>query len=159
MRRIVESQGREYVERFTTVKEEIDDALIENRFLAYLSGAFSALALGVAAVGLFGLLSYQVSSRTAEIGIRIALGARPLEVQTLFFRQVAALLFIGSTGGVALLFMAQKAIASFLFGTSVSNLSLFLFSTAVLAATALAASWIPVRRACRIDPSRALHHA
>lgn len=159
VRRIVERKGREYVERFTTVAEEIDNALVENRFLAYLSGAFSALALGIAAVGLFGLLSYQVSDRTAEIGIRMALGARPFEVQTLFFRQIVVLLAIGSAAGAMLLFAAQRAIASLLYGASASNLYLFALSIAVLAATAIAGAWIPVRRAARIDPSQALHHA
>ncbi len=158
VRRVVEHQGREYVQRFTTLTDEIDNALIENRFLAYLSGAFGALALAVAAVGLFGLLSYQVSNRTAEIGIRMALGAKPLKIQTLFFSQVAKLLLIGAIAGAGLLFGVQKAIASFLFGASASNLSLFAFSIGLLVATALAASWIPVRRASRVDPSQALHH-
>lgn len=83
IRRIVDGKEREYVGRFKTVDSDIDTALVENRMLAYLSGAFGALALGMAAVGLFGLLSYQVATRTSEIGIRMALGAKRGQIQWL----------------------------------------------------------------------------
>jgi ABC-type antimicrobial peptide transport system permease subunit len=158
VRRIVDGGGREYVERLTSVTGEIDNALIENRLLAYLAGAFSVFALVIAAVGLFGLLSYQVSTRTAEIGLRMALGAKRAQVQWLFLRQVAFLLAIGIAVGVAATVSLQKAIAGLLYGVRASDLPLLALSIAVLAATAVVAAWIPVRRASIVDPARALHH-
>jgi ABC-type antimicrobial peptide transport system permease subunit len=158
VRRIVDGGGREYVEQLTSVTGEIDNALIENRLLAYLAGAFSVLALVIAAVGLFGLLSYQVSTRTAEIGLRMALGAKRAQVEWLFLRQVAFLLAIGIAVGVAATVSLQKAIAGLLYGARASDLPLLALSIAVLTATVVVAAWIPVRRASIVDPARALHH-
>ncbi len=88
LRRIVDTRGREYVCRIRTLAAEKDGALMENKLLAYLPGAFSTLALAMAATGLFGLLSYQVANRTGEIGIRMALGAERRQIQWMIFSQV-----------------------------------------------------------------------
>ncbi len=156
IRRIVDGKGREYVERFRTVDSDIDTALIENRMLAYLSGAFGALALVMAAAGLFGLLSYQVANRTSEIGIRMALGARRGQIQWLVLRQIVRLMLIGSLAGIGLTVVTEKIIAGLLYGVGTYNFTVILFAIVTLGATALAAAWIPIHRASAIDPLEAL---
>lgn len=158
VRRIVDGKGREYVGRFKTVDSDIDAALVENRMLAYLSGVFGALALGMAAAGLFGLLSYQVGNRTSEIGIRMALGAKRGQIQWLVLRQIVRLMLIGSLVGIALTFVTEKVIAGLLYGVGTYNITVVLFALVVLGATALAAAWIPIHRASAIDPIEALRH-
>ncbi len=115
------------------------------------------LALVMAAVGLFGLLSYQVANRTGEIGIRMALGARRAQIQGLVLRQVTRLLICGSCG-IALTLALGKLMAGLLYGVSAYDAGLLSFSIAVLAATAVMAAWIPVQRASAIDPVTALRH-
>src|SRR5581483_6600161 len=107
--RIINEQGLEYIERFGTLRSQIDQALIANRLLAYLAGAFSLLAFVMAAAGLFGLLNYQVANRTGGIGIRIALGANRRHIQSLVLSHVMGLLLVGSLAGLALTFALQKA--------------------------------------------------
>jgi hypothetical protein len=158
VRHIVDGKGREYAGRFKTVDSDIDTALVENRMLAYLSGAFGALALLMAAVGLFGLLNYQVANRTSEIGIRMALGAKRGQIQWLVLRQIARSLLIGSLVGVALTFVIEKIIAGLLYGVGTYNVPVILFAIVVLGATALGAASIPIHRASAIDPIQALRH-
>lgn len=158
IRRIVEKQGHEYVERFSNVDSEIDHALIENLFLAYLSAAFGAMALLMAAVGLFGLLSYQVANRTAEIGVRMALGAKQAQIRWLVFGQTVRVLMFGSIAGLAMTLAVQKLIAGLLFGVTTYNPLILISAMAVLTSAALVAAWIPTQRASRIDPLEALRH-
>ena len=158
IRHIVDRKGREFVERFETVSSDIDDALVENRFLAYISGAFGALALAMAAMGLFGLLSYQLTNRTAEIGIRVALGARERQIRWLIVRQAIAVLVPGCVAGIALIFLIQRLMSSLFYRATAYDPRLLSLSIAVIALSALAAAWLPVRRALRIDPASALRH-
>lgn len=158
IRHIVDRKGREFVERFETVSSDIDDALVENRFLAYISGAFGALALAMAAMGLFGLLSYQLTNRTAEIGIRMALGARERQIQWLILRQAISVLAPGCLAGIALIFLIQQLMSSLFYRATAYDPRLLSLSIAVIALSALAAAWLPVRRASRIDPASALRH-
>ena len=158
LRQAVDRAGREYVERVRSVDSEKDGALVENRVMAYLSGAFGMLALALAATGLFGLLSYQVSNRTAEIGIRMALGAQSGQIQWLILRQIAGLLAFGSAAGLALALVEGRAIAGLLFGVRAGDPALLAVSIIALTATALIAAWIPARRAASVDPLVALRH-
>lgn len=158
VRRIIDERGREYVQRFTTIDDEIDNALVENRIVAYLSAAFGVLALVMAAVGLFGLLSYQVSNRTGEIGIRMAMGAQRTQIQSLILRQILGPLIFGCLAGIALTFAIERLIRGLLYGISAYNPSVLFFSIAVLATTATIAAWIPANRASAIDPLDALRH-
>ena len=158
IRRLVDEGGREYVERFTSIGQEIDNALVENRVVAYLCGAFGALALVMAAVGLFGLLSYQVTSRTSEIGVRMALGARRLQIQRLVLRQIMGLLAAGSIAGIALTFAIERVIGGLLYGVQAGSMPVLGFAIGVLTLTAVMAAWLPVRRASGIDPVEALRH-
>jgi predicted permease len=156
IRRIVNQGGREFVERFTTVAADIDGALIENRFLAYLAGIFSAIALVIAAVGLFGLISYQVSSRTSEIGVRMALGARPMQVQWIFLRQLVFILGAGTVLGVVATFGVRGLIANLLFGVGAFNPAVMAISVVLLGIVAMVAAWAPLRRALKVEPGEAL---
>jgi predicted permease len=158
LRQVVDRAGREYVQRVRTLDAEKDGALVENRVMAHLSGAFGMMALVLAAAGLFGLLSYQVANRTGEIGIRMALGARSRQIQWLIARQIAGLVAGGCAAGVALALIAGKAITGMLFGIRAGDPGLLALSIAVLAAAALAAAWIPTRRAASVDPLVALRH-
>jgi predicted permease len=158
VRRVVDSKGREYVERFRALDSEKDGALVEERTMAFLSGAFGVLALAMAATGLFGLLSYQVANRTGEIGIRMALGARRTQIQWLVIRQIAGLLVAGSMVGIAAALAVGRAIQGLLFGVSGTGASVLIGSLGLLIATALIAAWLPARRASAVDPVVALRH-
>jgi len=158
IRSIVRQTGSEYVGRVTSLGSEIDNALVENRFIAYISGVFAVLALGMAAVGLFGLLTYQVASRTSEIGVRIALGAGRRHIRSLVMEQIGGLLVYGTAAGIVLTLAVGKLLAHFLFRISAYDARPFLIAGATLAVTALIAAWIPMRRASSIHPSDALRH-
>ncbi len=156
LRKIVDARGREYVYRVRTLADEKDGALIENKLLAYLSDGFSALALAMAATGLFGLLSYQVASRIGEIGIRMALGAQRVQIQWMVLRQVLTIVAVGGGMGLVLSVGVSRMIAGLLFDVSPYNPRLLALSFSVLAATALFAAWLPARRASLVDPVTAL---
>ena len=158
LRQIVNGLGREYIDRFLSLDQEKDGALVEDRVMAYLSAAFGALALLLAATGLFGLLSYQVAGRTGEIGIRMALGARRGQIQWLVVQQVGSLLAAGSAAGVALSLLSGKALAGILFHVHPGDPRPLAAALGVLALTALAAAWLPARRAASVDPLIALRH-
>ena len=158
LRHTVDRAGREYVERMRSMDEEKDVALVENRVVAYLSGAFGLLALVLAATGLFGLLTYQVASRTGEIGIRMALGARRGQIQWLIVRQIGGLLAGGAAAGLAIALLEGRAMGSLLFGVRAGDPRLLGGAVFVLAATALLAAWLPARRAASVDPMLALRH-
>jgi putative ABC transport system permease protein len=158
VRHIVESRGREYVDRLSTLNAEKDGALVDDRILAYLSAGFSVLALIMAATGLFGLLSYHVANRTGEIGIRMALGAQRKQIQWLVIRQILGLLLVGSALGIGLTLLLGKLLSGLLYGVSPHNPLLLTFSLVVLGVTGLVAAWLPAYRASSIDPLAALHH-
>lgn len=158
LRKIVDSRGHEYVYRVRTLVEEKDGALMENKLLAYLSGALSGLALLMAATGLFGLLSYQVANRTNEIGLRMALGAQRTQIQWMIMREVIAAVGIGSCTGIIMSLGVAHIIQGLLFGVSPYDPRLFALSCAVLGASALLAAWFPARRASSVDPLVALRY-
>ncbi len=138
------------------LSQVVGNSLATRRIAVILLGSFSFLALGLAVVGLYGLLSYTVVQRTREIGVRVALGAKPGAVSGLFLRQGLLL----SSGGIAIglipAFIAATLMSKLLFGIRVFDPVAFLVGVIVLPATAAAASYIPARRASRIDPLEAL---
>lgn len=156
VRRAVDAGGREYVERIHTLDAEKDGSLVENRVSAWLAGAFGALALALAACGLFGLLSYQVAGRSGEIGLRMALGARSFQIQWLIVRQILGVLAVGSAFGLLASLASGKAIAGLLYGVTPWNGAIVGVSLLILVAAALLAAWLPARRAARLDPVKAL---
>jgi predicted permease len=141
-----------------TLTSQIDETLVRERMLARLSAFLGVLALLVACVGLYGVLSYGVTRRTAEIGIRVALGARPSGVAALVLRQTAVLVGIGIAAGVGLSLALTRVTETFLFGVKPNDPVVLAGGALALAAVSIAAAYLPARRASRVDPLIALHH-
>lgn len=123
---------------------------------AVLLGAFGVLALLLAAVGIYGVLSYTVSQRAAEVGLRMALGATPHQVLQLVVGQGMRLVGIGVAAGLVAALGAMRLLASLLFGVKPSDAITFSVVAATLTAVALLATYIPARRATQVDPLTAL---
>jgi putative ABC transport system permease protein len=144
------------VENLRTVREEIRENLVLEHFVGLLSAAFAVLATLLAAIGVYGALSYTLSQRTREIGLRLALGAAPGRVLRAQLAQVARMFAIGGGIGLALALALGYAAQSLLFGLEGSDPVVLLGATALLATIALFAGWWPARRASRVDPLVAL---
>lgn len=141
-----------------TVDQQVEKTLSLQRLLAVLSTFFGGLALLLAAIGLYGVLSYTVSRRTSEIGIRMALGARPRSVLRMILQETAHLIFAGVAMGVALALAGTRLVKNMLFGVSATDVPTITAACVVLLAFALLAAFIPARRASRVDPMVALRH-
>jgi putative ABC transport system permease protein len=139
-----------------SLQSEVDGNVAEPRFRAILIGIFALLALVLAAVGVYGLISYTVTQRTREIGIRVALGAAPRQVLVPVLREGIVLALLGIGIGLLGAFAATKALSAFLFGVGTGDPLTFGGVALLLLAVALAASYIPSRRALRVDPVVAL---
>ena len=127
-----------------------------DRFTLVLMGVFAAIALSLAAVGVYGVLSYAVSQRTHEIGVRLALGARPGQVRRIILREGVVIGAIGTVVGVAGALALSRVLSSLVFGTSTRDPFVFVAVTLLLGGVVLAASYVPARRATRSDPLDAL---
>jgi putative ABC transport system permease protein len=127
-----------------------------DQFTLVLMGVFAAIALSLAAVGVYGVLSYAVSQRTHEIGVRLALGARPGQVRRIILREGVVIGAIGTVIGVAGALALSRVLSSLVFGTSTRDPFVFVAVTLVLGGVVLAASYVPARRATRSDPLDAL---
>jgi ABC-type antimicrobial peptide transport system permease subunit len=136
----------------TTVQE----GLLRERLMATLSGFFGFLAALIAAVGLYGVMSYLVVRRTNEIGIRMALGADGRDVLALIMRQAGTLLAIGLAAGTLMALAAAQAARSMLFGLKPYDAATLGIAGAILAAVTVVASYVPARRAARLEPVTAL---
>ena len=145
-----------YIQTTIIGENFIRDALAPTRFAMALMAAFAAIALVLAVVGLYGVISYGVSQRTREIGVRMALGAEPTAVAQLVIgsglRLAIAGVAIGAAGAVA----ASRALSGMLFAVSAIDPMTFAVTTLVVAAVALLASYVPARRVLRVDPANAL---
>ncbi|HEY6926834.1 MAG TPA: ABC transporter permease, partial [Steroidobacteraceae bacterium] len=139
-----------------TLDEVVSASLAQPRFNTWLLAAFAALALLLAAVGIYGVISYSVALRTREIGIRTALGAARADVLRLVVRQGMTLALTGASIGLIGALILARLISSLLYGVRPSDPSTFLAVFAVLVGVALFASYIPARRATKIDPMAAL---
>lgn len=138
------------------LSQRLDTSLLPQRLAVTLIGTFGMLGLVLAAVGLYGIVAYSVSQRTYEIGVRLALGARPGDVLRMVVRQGLKLTLIGMGVGLALALLATQLLARLLYGVSPTDLVTFLGVSLLLVGTALLASYLPARRAARISPMLAL---
>jgi putative ABC transport system permease protein len=139
-----------------TLDEVIDGGLSRERFSASLIGAFSLLALFLAAIGIYGLISYAVAQRTSEFGIRAALGAQSGDIVRLVLAQSGTLVVAGVVLGGAAAFGLTRLLSSQLYGVSTTDAVSFVLAAGVLAAAAMLASALPSWRASRLDPVSAL---
>jgi predicted permease len=141
-----------------TVPELLDAALVQERLLAQLSGFFSLLALLLASIGLYGVISYDVSRRTHEFGIRIALGAHTQDVLGLVMKHGATMVVVGVAIGLVGAFALTRLMASQLFGVAPTDVLTLAIVSLGLIGVALLACYIPARRATRVDPLVALRY-
>jgi predicted permease len=141
---------------FEGLQDQIRQSLLAERLLATLSGFFGALAVVLAMIGLYGVMSYTVAERTSEIGIRMALGAGRGEVTAMILRKAATLLMAGLALGTALSLAAASAAGALLFGLKPRDPVTLAVAASVLAAVALGASYLPARRAAALDPIASL---
>ena len=154
----INSLGREYASRTTTVDQMLSRVLVNERVIALLSGFFAALALLLASIGLYGLMSYGVTRRTREIGVRVALGAQQGSVRWMILRETLTLTLFGIVIGIPSGLAATWLIASMLFGLSPNDLSTIATACFLLLAVAFVAGYLPARRASSIDPILALRN-
>jgi predicted permease len=141
---------------FKVFKNMVREGLLPEQLMAMLSGFFGFLAAMLATIGLYGVMSYMVARRQNEIGIRMALGADGRQVVRIILREAAMLLVIGLGIGTLLALAAASAAASMLFGLKPHDPATLLLAVATLAAVAVAASYVPARRAAKLDPMVAL---
>jgi ABC-type antimicrobial peptide transport system permease subunit len=144
------------VDRVDPMTASVAESLARQRFYALLLGIFSGAALLLAAAGVYGLFSYAVSRRTREFGIRIALGADRERVARLVLARASALATIGILIGLAGALAAARTLRSLLFEVGTADPLALVGAGLLLGATSLAASWIPARRATKVDPLVAL---
>ena len=139
-----------------TLKEHMGTSLFPARMAAIALGSFGVLALILAAVGIYGVMSHVVAGRTREIGLRMALGAQLSDVQKLILKQGMFLAAIGSVCGLVLAFGGARMMKSLLYGVSTSDPITFTCVALLLFAIAFLACWFPARRASRVEPMIAL---
>jgi putative ABC transport system permease protein len=144
------------LERVVPLREVLQESVAEPRFRTVLLGAFALMAVTLAAVGLYGLISYSVAQRTREIGIRVALGAQPRQVVLPVVREGLILAVIGIAIGLGGAMAATRLLRDLLFGIDATDPLTFIAVATLLLTVAVLASYIPSRRAARVDPIVAL---
>ncbi len=140
----------------STQLDQIEGRFAQERLFAEACAWFGALALLLACIGLFGLMSYSVSRRTNEIGIRMALGAERLTVMRLVMSESMALVGLGLAAGLVLAFGVSRFVAALLFGVDATDPVTFVAVSFLMLAVAALASYLPANRAARVDPAVAL---
>ena len=148
--------GNVAVGRPMSMEQRVDDATARMAFTMSLLLIAAAVALTLGAIGIYGVISYIVAQRTGEIGVRMALGARPRDVSGMVLRQSGAVVGVGITVGLAAALALSRVIAALLFGVSAMDPLTYIAVTVFLLAVAAIASWIPARRAAALDPTTAL---
>jgi ABC-type antimicrobial peptide transport system permease subunit len=143
-------------ESLATMGDLVGTTIAEPRFQANLIGAFSIAALVLAAIGVFSVMAYAVSLQTREIGIRMALGAEPAQVLGMVMRESAGLTLAGLAAGLPITLLLGKVLSSMLYDVSGFDPLVFVVTPLVLAGASLFASYLPARRATRVNPLSAL---
>jgi putative ABC transport system permease protein len=141
-----------------TLREVVDESVARQRFTTWIVGLFAALALTIAAVGVYGVVSYSVNGRTREIGVRMALGASSRNVTGLVMRETFTLIALGLGIGLVLCVTASRGLTTLLFDTAPTDPLTYSAVVAVLATSGALASYVPLRRALRVDPNVALRY-
>jgi putative ABC transport system permease protein len=141
---------------FKTLARQVDDAMVTERVVAELSAFFGGMALLLAIIGLYGTISYRVTLRRAEFGIRKALGAAPQSITRLVVSEVARILVVGTVAGLVLSSLATSTLTTLLFGVEPRDWTTMAGAAILLGLVALAAGYLPARRAARADPMAAL---
>ncbi|MCM3870369.1 MAG: ABC transporter permease [Pyrinomonadaceae bacterium] len=144
--------------KFVDFKTMIGESMLRDRLMATLSGFFGLLALLLASIGLYGILSYGVASRTREIGIRMALGARSREVLSLILREALLLVLVGVVVGLPVVFASTRFASTLLFGLTATDPLSLAGAALLLFAVAMVAGYLPARRATKVDPLEALRY-
>jgi ABC-type antimicrobial peptide transport system permease subunit len=141
-----------------SMETEIHNSMTSERMIASLCALFGALATLLAMIGLYGVMSYSISTRTREIGIRMALGAGRRLVMAMVMNEVIVLVAVGAAAGVLASLALARTVASQLYGVNASDPVTLALATLTLALVAAAAGYLPARRASRVDPMAALRH-
>jgi ABC-type antimicrobial peptide transport system permease subunit len=144
---------------FEPLTQALDESLADNRVIAVLSASFGVLALVLAAVGLYGVTAYGVAQRRTEIGIRMALGARPGIIVRTIVTNVSKLVGIGVAAGIGISLWTATLVRSLLFGLEPRDPTTLVGAVIVLATAATVAGWLPAWRASRIDPAEVLRES
>jgi ABC-type antimicrobial peptide transport system permease subunit len=142
--------------RVTTIQDQVSDLISHDELISTLTSLFSLLALLLAAIGLYGVMSYNVVRRTNEIGIRLALGAQGASVLRMIMRDSLVLLAIGSGVGLPLAVMAERIIKNQLFAMNAIDPISFAVALLVVSLMTVLAGWLPARRAANVNPITAL---
>jgi putative ABC transport system permease protein len=145
--------------RVNTIENLINESVAQPRFRTFLIAAFSAVAMLLASIGIYGVVAYSVTQRTHEIGVRMALGAQRHDVLQLVVRQGMVLALIGVVIGVIGALVLTRVIANLLFGVGPTDPLTFILVSVFLTLVALFASYLPARRAAKLDPVKALSHS
>jgi predicted permease len=146
------------LEGVTTQELQLKESVVLERTLALLCVSLALLGLGLSCLGLYGLMSYGVARRTGEIGIRMALGARPADVARPILREAGLLALLGIVLGLPLTLLLAAVLSAVIFGIAPYDPATLLASGLILLAVAVAAAWLPARRAAKIDPMVALRY-
>ena len=140
----------------STMQERFDKSLARRRFIMLVLGTFAAISLGLAVIGIYGLIAYLVGQGSREVGIRLALGATPANIMTLIVRGGMSLALWGVGIGIGGALVVSRLMRSLLFGVGATDVATFVAVPLLLTCIALLASYVPARRASRIDPSTSL---
>ena len=143
---------------FESLQDLISGSVAQPRFYSRLLGAFSFMALLIAAVGIYGVTAFSVSQRTHEIGIRLALGAERADVLWMILRSSLPLILVGAGLGLCGAIAVTRVLQSFLFEVKPTDIATFAVVSTLLAVVALLASYLPARRATKVDPMVALRY-
>jgi putative ABC transport system permease protein len=146
------------VDRIVTLTDQVDASIVPERLIATLSGFFGVLGAVLAAIGLYGLLTYIVVRRTNEIGIRIALGARSSDVIRMVIQDAAAVVGAGLLFGIPMAMWGRRLAAALVQDLTVSTSTGLVIGIIAIGAVACTAAFVPALRAARVDPMEALRH-
>jgi ABC-type antimicrobial peptide transport system permease subunit len=158
VRELVAQMDKTVLVESETLETHVNNSIARERLLALLSGFLGMLSLLLVAIGLYGVMAYSVTRRTGEIGIRLALGARPVTVLTMVLRDSAVLVVTGVAIGVLAALALSRVVVTLLFGVWSRDAAAFAGAVGVMAVVTLLATILPARRAAQVDPTVALRY-